>query len=157
MQNLILHPTSSFDQNLSKNTRRYVENTNKKSSFSMIPIPKFILKNYLRGAPFLNFKSFWLDRTWWNGICIIFGRPILNWNFLYWFFFCCDDVPPSFYDFFRSELWELDLQFLPSSLIMSRAYSCVHSSHSMLKEINFILAHIPWMNESMILGDHSRL
>ena len=33
MQNLILHPTSSLDQNLSKNMGRYVENTNKKSSF----------------------------------------------------------------------------------------------------------------------------
>ena len=54
----------------------------KKIVFIMIPIPKFILKNYLRGAPFLNFKSFWLANTWWHGICIIFGRPILNWNFL---------------------------------------------------------------------------
>ena len=33
MQNLILHPTSSPNKNLSKNTMRYVENTNKKSSF----------------------------------------------------------------------------------------------------------------------------
>ena len=33
MHNLIMHPTSSLDQNLSKNTGRYVENTNKKSSF----------------------------------------------------------------------------------------------------------------------------
>ena len=61
MQHQILHPTSSLDQNLSKNTRRYVENTNKKISFFMIPIPKFILKFCLRGAPFFNFKSFdWL-------------------------------------------------------------------------------------------------
>ena len=30
MQNLISHPTSSLDQNLSKNTGRYVENTKKK-------------------------------------------------------------------------------------------------------------------------------
>ena len=30
MRNLILHPTSSLDQNLSKKTGRYVENTNKK-------------------------------------------------------------------------------------------------------------------------------
>ena len=44
MQNLIPHPMSSLDENLSKNTGRYVENTNKKSSFFMIPIPKFILK-----------------------------------------------------------------------------------------------------------------
>ena len=33
MWNLILHPTSSPDQNLSKHTGRYVENTNTKSSF----------------------------------------------------------------------------------------------------------------------------
>ena len=33
MQNQILHPTTSPDRNLSKNTGRYVENTNKKSSF----------------------------------------------------------------------------------------------------------------------------
>ena len=33
MWNLILHPTSSPDSNLSKNTGRYVENMNKKSSF----------------------------------------------------------------------------------------------------------------------------
>ena len=33
MQNLIPHPTSSPDQNLSKNTGRYVENTNKKVVF----------------------------------------------------------------------------------------------------------------------------
>ena len=58
IRNLISHPGSSLDQNLSKNTGRYVENTNKKSSFFMIPIPKFILKNCLRGAPFFNFKAF---------------------------------------------------------------------------------------------------
>ena len=33
MQNLILHPGSSPARNLSKNTRRYVENTNKKVVF----------------------------------------------------------------------------------------------------------------------------
>src|SRR5882757_7378190 len=33
MRNLIPHPTSSPSQNLSKNTGRYVKNTNKKSSF----------------------------------------------------------------------------------------------------------------------------
>ena len=33
MWNLIPHPMSSPDQNLSKNTGRYVKNTNKKSSF----------------------------------------------------------------------------------------------------------------------------
>ena len=39
-----------------------------------------------------------------------------------------------------------------SSLIMSRASSCVHSSQSLLKVINFLLAHIPRMNESHDLG-----
>ena len=33
MRNLILHPGKSLDRNLSKNTMRYVENTNKKNSF----------------------------------------------------------------------------------------------------------------------------
>ena len=35
--NLITHPTSSPTQNLSKNTGRYVENMNKKSSFFILP------------------------------------------------------------------------------------------------------------------------
>ena len=35
MQNQIPHPTSSLDQNLSKNTGRYVENMNKKLVFLM--------------------------------------------------------------------------------------------------------------------------
>ena len=47
MHNLIPHPTSSPDQNLIKNMGRYVKNTNKKSSFFMIPIPKFILNTFL--------------------------------------------------------------------------------------------------------------
>ena len=33
MRNQISHPTSSLDRNLSKETGRYVENTNTKSSF----------------------------------------------------------------------------------------------------------------------------
>ena len=33
MWNLIMHPMSSLDRNLSKNMGRYVENTNKKGSF----------------------------------------------------------------------------------------------------------------------------
>ena len=39
-----------------------------------------------------------------------------------------------------------------SSLIMSRTSSCVHSSQSLLEVINFLLAHIPLMNESHDLG-----
>ena len=42
MQNQIPHPTSSPDQNLSKNKGRYVENTNTKSSFFL-----FFLQNQL--------------------------------------------------------------------------------------------------------------
>ena len=56
MQNLILHPRSSLDRNLSKNTGRYVENMNKKSSFFMIPIPKFIFKNCLIPIWYFKFK-----------------------------------------------------------------------------------------------------
>ena len=41
MRNQISHPTSSLDRNLSKNTGRYVENTNTKSSFFFLP-PKLI-------------------------------------------------------------------------------------------------------------------
>ena len=58
---LILHLGSSPDQNLSKSTGRYVKNTNKKSSFFMIPNPKFILKRCLRPIEYLNLKKFhWL-------------------------------------------------------------------------------------------------
>ena len=39
--NLISHPGSSPDRNLSKNTGRYVKNTNKKVVFSFLP-PKLI-------------------------------------------------------------------------------------------------------------------
>ena len=35
-----------------------------------------------------------------------------------------------------------------SSLVMSRASSCVHSFHIPLKYISFLFAHIPWINES---------
>ena len=42
MQNLISHPMSSPDKNLSKNTGRYVENTNKKTSFFSFLPPKII-------------------------------------------------------------------------------------------------------------------
>ena len=41
IQNLIPHPMISPDQNLSNNTGRYVENTNKKIVFSFFP-PKLI-------------------------------------------------------------------------------------------------------------------
>ena len=50
MQNLIMHPTSSPNRNLSKNTRRYVENTNKKVVFSFLPLKliNIILLIFLR-------------------------------------------------------------------------------------------------------------
>ena len=63
MRNLISHSMSSPDRNLSKNIGRYVENTNKKSSFFMIPIPKFILKNCLRSIWYFKFKAISLDNT----------------------------------------------------------------------------------------------
>ena len=79
MMMLIPHPTSSPDRNLNKNIGRYVENTNKKSSFFMIPIPKFILIFF---KTYTVFKSISLANTWWHGIWIRVERPILSWNFL---------------------------------------------------------------------------
>ena len=49
--------------NLSKNTWRCVENTNKKSSFFMIPIPKFILKKCSRPIWYFKFKTISLANT----------------------------------------------------------------------------------------------
>ena len=82
MKNQIPHPRSSPDRNLSKKTGGYVENTNKKSSIFMIPIPKFILKNCLRPIRYFKFKAISLANTWWHGIWIRVKRPILSWNFL---------------------------------------------------------------------------
>ena len=69
-------------RNLSKNTGRYVENTNKNNSFFMIPIPKFILKFCLRPIGYFKFKAISFANTWWHGIWIMVKRPILSWNFL---------------------------------------------------------------------------
>ena len=55
--------TNSPDRNLSKNTGRYVKNTNKKSSFFMITIPKFILKKCLRPIRYLKIKAISLANT----------------------------------------------------------------------------------------------
>ena len=63
MKNLIPHPTSSLDRNLSKNTRRYVKNTNKKLVLFIIPIPKFILRKCLRPIRYFKFKSISLANT----------------------------------------------------------------------------------------------
>ena len=48
MHNLILHPTSSPDRNLSKNMGRYVENTNKKSSFFYDTYPQIYIKKLVK-------------------------------------------------------------------------------------------------------------
>ena len=48
MRNLISHPTSSLDQNLSKTMGDMSKIQTKKVVFFMIPIPKFILKKCLR-------------------------------------------------------------------------------------------------------------
>ena len=55
-RNLIPHPTSSPNRNLSKHTRIYVKNTNKKVVLLMILIPKFILKKCLRPIRYFKFK-----------------------------------------------------------------------------------------------------
>ena len=80
---LIMHPTSSPDRNLSKNTRRYVENSNKKSSFFNDTYPQIYIKKYLRPIWYFKFKEISLPSTWWNGIWFKVKRPILSWNFLY--------------------------------------------------------------------------
>ena len=49
--------------NLSKNTWRYVKNTNQKSSFFMIPIPKFIFKKCSRPIHYFKFKAISLANT----------------------------------------------------------------------------------------------
>ena len=48
MQNLIPHSMSSPDRNLSKNTGRYVENTNKKVVFFYDTYPQIYIKNVLK-------------------------------------------------------------------------------------------------------------
>ena len=66
MRNLIPHPTSSPDRNLSKNTGRYVENTNTKSSF------------FLSSSKINQYYFIILTIILW----IHFRRPILSGNFL---------------------------------------------------------------------------
>ena len=68
MRNQILHPTSSLDRNLSKNTMRYVENTNTKVVFFFLP-PKLINIILL----FYYFNYYFI---------IFLRRPIFSWNFL---------------------------------------------------------------------------
>ena len=60
MENLIPHPTSSPNRNLSKNTR-YVENTNKKSSFFYDTYPQIYIKKVYDLYGISNLKQFqWL-------------------------------------------------------------------------------------------------
>ena len=62
MRNLIPHPTSSPDRNLSKNTGRYVANTNKKSSFFYDTYPQIYIKKSIQDLYSIsNLKQFhWL-------------------------------------------------------------------------------------------------
>ena len=75
MQNLIPHPTSSPDGNLSKNTMRYVENINKKSSFFQWQICQFNHYGWL-----ILLKFYWFLNS--NSQKIILARflirPILD-------------------------------------------------------------------------------
>ena len=48
MWNLILHPTRSLDQNLSKNMGRHVENTNKKSNSFYDTYPQIYIKKVFK-------------------------------------------------------------------------------------------------------------
>ena len=68
MRNLIMHPTISLDQNLSKNMGRYVENTNKLSSFFYDTYPQIYIKKCLRPIRYFKFKKNSLANTWWHGI-----------------------------------------------------------------------------------------
>ena len=49
----------------------------KKVVFFMIPIPKFILKKYLRPIWYFKSKPISLAKTWWHGIWIKVKIPIL--------------------------------------------------------------------------------
>ena len=55
MRNLILHPEISLNQNLSKNTGRYVENTNKKSSFFYDTYPQIYIKKLFKRCSLIEF------------------------------------------------------------------------------------------------------
>ena len=48
MRNQIPHPMSSPDRNLSKNTGKYVKNTNKKSSLFYDTYPQIYIKNLFK-------------------------------------------------------------------------------------------------------------
>ena len=72
---LILHPTSSPARNLKKNTGRYVENTNKKSSFLLWQICQFNHYGWL-----ILLKFYWfLNSNSQNWLFVRFLiRPILD-------------------------------------------------------------------------------
>ena len=87
MRNQIPHPTSSPNRNLSKNTVRYVENTNKKSSFFKWQICQFNHYGWL-----ILLKFYWFLNS--NSQKLIFARflirPILDPKFplMPWLHFC---------------------------------------------------------------------
>ena len=63
MQNLIPHPMSTPDRNLSKTQKDMSKIQTKKVVLFMIPIPKFILKKCLRPIQYFKFKEISLANT----------------------------------------------------------------------------------------------
>ena len=93
------------------------------SSSSAFTTTSFLIQmlRWIRG-------SSWVEYFW---IKIHIPYHLRNIIFLVWIMRALSSVDPIF-----------------SSLVMSQASSCVHSSQSLLKVIKFLLAHIPRMNES---------
>ena len=75
MQNQIPHPTISPDRNLSKNTMRYVENTNKKRSFLLWQICQF---NHYGWLILLKFDWFLNSNSQNLLLAFFLIRPILD-------------------------------------------------------------------------------
>ena len=80
MRNQIPRPMSSLDRNLSKNTMRYVENTNKKSSFFLLinmSIQPLWLTYFIEILLVLEFQ---LTKTYhhhvFSGISCFWGREV---------------------------------------------------------------------------------
>ena len=70
---------------------------------------------------------------------------LLWWNFSFFSFFL------KFFLVYTGRDW-FPVSSIFSSLITSLSSSCAHYSQSLLKDINFLLAQIPWMIESDDLG-----
>ena len=78
MRNLIPHPMSSPDRNLSKNKGRYVENMNKKKVvffFSSSKINKYYFINLTFILLFFLGCPFWVEISS-NGYAVFRGRPV---------------------------------------------------------------------------------